>query len=178
MGLIEISVYLTLITSIVLWAKWSNLDLGLRPPVFKGVWLWIFLFVLWRSLEQVIAASHYEEVDPESYERRTELSIIEYVLKGVIIGPLFEELLFRGALFSGVMRRWGVWMAVTLPSLLWALLHVQYGQGWTSVWIFGLAILLAVIRWKSGSIYLPLSLHAAHNLATVPVNYGYIDYFG
>jgi hypothetical protein len=74
-------------------------------------------------------------------------------------------------MFSALMRRWGVWAAATVPSLIWASGHIKYG-GWTMAWILGLAILLAVIRWKSGSLYLPLSMHAAHNLSNIPASYG------
>lgn len=165
-------VYAILIAAVLLWARSSNLDLGLRQPTFDGVWVWLLLFIVWRALEPFIAALHLENVDTEYVERTAQLSLLAYILKGVLLAPLFEELLFRGAMFSAFLRRWGLWPALAAPSLLWAVVHVQYEDGWTMLWIGGLGVLLTIIRWRSGSLYLPLTLHAAHNLATVPTNYG------
>lgn len=81
----------------------------------------------------------------------------------VVTGPVFEELLFRGAMFSALLRRWGIWVAVVVPSILWAFLHIGYEQ-WFVASIAASGVVLAIIRWKSGSLYVPLCLHATGNL--------------
>ena len=172
MDFVQLAQFPILTAVVLLWAKLSKLDLGLRPPSFYGVWPWILLFIAWRLIELLIVTLQPIEADPEYVERRAQLSLLAYIVKGVVLAPIFEEILFRGAMFSALMRRWGIWAAVIIPGVLWAFVHVQYEEWWVIVWIAGFGILLAIIRWKSGSLYLPLVLHAAHNLAVVPSNYG------
>jgi membrane protease YdiL (CAAX protease family) len=84
----------------------------------------------------------------------------------VIFAPLFEETFFRGFLFRGLESPLGVAGTILLTSLLWALLHVQY-NGYGMLQIFVLGIVFGSVRWKTRSLWAPLSLHAFWNLAAV-----------
>ena len=82
----------------------------------------------------------------------------------IIAAPLFEETFFRGFLFKGFessfMRPIG---AVLVTASLWAVIHVQYdlyGMGTT----FCLGLLLGAARFSTGSLLVPLGLHAVANL--------------
>jgi len=152
------------ITAVVLlWAKWAKLDLGLRVPALSGAWPWILLYIVWCGAEWVAARAHPIEADSQWVERVAQRSLLESILLFAMIAPLWEELLFRGAMFSALMRRWGIWAAAIVPSLLWALLHLQY-EWWLVASLAGSGMVLAILRWKSGSLYLPLILHASGNL--------------
>lgn len=93
------------------------------------------------------------------------------MIAAVLLAPVAEELFFRGAMFAALLRRWGIRTAVIVPSLIWAIMHVQYGW-WDVALIAGSGVLLAMVRWKSGSLYLPVGLHAAWNLLVT------LDYHG
>ena len=87
----------------------------------------------------------------------------------LIVGaPLFEETFFRGFLLPGFARSFlrpaG---AVILTAALWALLHLQYdAYGIATVFLVGL--LFGAARVRTGSLWVPLALHALVNLvATV-----------
>ncbi len=89
----------------------------------------------------------------------------------VLAAPLFEEVLFRGFLLPGLarspyLRGAG---AVLLSSVLFALPHLQYDLiDMTAV--FGLGVVFAVVRLRTGSTWLAIGLHALVNLlATVQV---------
>ena len=84
---------------------------------------------------------------------------------GTVIGaPLFEEVFFRGFLHAGWSRsRLGVPGTVLLTSLLWALMHIQYGI-YEIAQIFALGVVLGVARVQSGSLVVPLAMHALVNL--------------
>jgi len=99
--------FVLLTAATLLWAKWSKLDLGLRSPALKGVWSWVGLFVLWCAAEAAFAAVHPIQVDPEWLEEMQQFSLPEDVLLSVVLYPLWEELFFRGAMFSALIRRWG-----------------------------------------------------------------------
>ncbi len=82
----------------------------------------------------------------------------------VIAAPVSEEMLFRGFLFRGLAAtRLGVWPAIAISSLLWTVVHVQYGlPELTSIFLAGL--MLGWIRHASGSIGPAIAMHMAMNL--------------
>ena len=89
----------------------------------------------------------------------------------VILGPLFEEVFFRGFLFVGFRQsRIGVAGTIGLTALIWALLHVQYGV-YEIATIFVLGIVLGIMRFKTGSLWSPLLMHTVVNfIATLVVS--------
>ncbi|MGB1309589.1 MAG: lysostaphin resistance A-like protein [Leucothrix sp.] len=82
----------------------------------------------------------------------------------VIAAPVFEECLFRGFIFSGVQNsHLGTAAAIVISAACWTMIHTQYGA-FELVTIFILGILFAVSRIASGSLYVPIILHASNNL--------------
>jgi membrane protease YdiL (CAAX protease family) len=82
----------------------------------------------------------------------------------VVAAPWSEELLFRGFLLEGFRRsRLGPAGAVLLTSLIWTVLHAQYGLYELSH-IFLLGIILGAARLSTGSLKVPMALHAVVNL--------------
>ena len=88
----------------------------------------------------------------------------------IFMGPIVEEVLFRGALFGGVRRKSRVW-AYVLSVLMFALCHVwQYAivaADWT-VLIYVLqylpaAFALAWVYERSNSIWVPIGMHMLIN---------------
>lgn len=77
--------------------------------------------------------------------------------------PFFEETFFRGFLHEGWRQsRFGPLPSVFLTSLLWTLIHVQYG--WFELsWIFCFGLLLGWAREASGSLWIPISMHVMNN---------------
>jgi membrane protease YdiL (CAAX protease family) len=83
----------------------------------------------------------------------------------ILAAPLFEEVFFRGFLFRGFeasfLKAPGT---VILTAILWAGLHVQY-NAYGIAFIAGAGILFGLARARTGSLLVPLALHAAMNLA-------------
>lgn len=155
----------------LVWAKGAKLDLGLRRPVFpREVWPWITLYLVWYFAEWVHFTLWPAETDAGFTESLRELTLTGSLVLMVVTGPLFEELVFRGAMFSALLRRWGIRVAAIVTSVLWGLLHLGY-EPWFVISVTGSGVVLAVIRWKTGSIYIPLVLHAAGNLLVTIDNY-------
>src|SRR5437868_4984145 len=80
----------------------------------------------------------------------------------VFLGPLQEELVFRGFFLRGFVPAIGVWPAIILTSAVWAVSHGQYEWFFVGE-IFGLGLLFGWLRWRSGSTILTFILHAAVN---------------
>lgn len=160
-----------LATIALLWARWSRLDLGFSVPAFRKAEPWVLLFILWRTAEWAITIFIPIEADPEWLAWTEQLSLGEDLIVFVLLAPVAEEIFFRGAMFAALLRRWGIWTAALVPSLIWALLHVQY-EWWIVASLFGSGVLLAMVRWKGGSLYLPVGLHAAWSLLVTLNNRG------
>ena len=86
------------------------------------------------------------------------VSLMEYVL----FAPIFEELAFRGLLFSVLRRRFHWWPAATLSAALFALAHGYGLIGFLSVFWSG--VIWAWAYERTGSLWPGIIGHAANNL--------------
>jgi membrane protease YdiL (CAAX protease family) len=119
---------------------------------------------------QLGAESDY--VDPNDYILIADPSRFDLFFEFVdsaIFAPVFEELMFRGVLFLGLVRRTGFVPAALVSSILFAVVHTQYDP-WEliSVGVFGLAC--CWLTWRTGSLKSSIVLHMVYNaLITVGV---------
>ena len=85
-----------------------------------------------------------------------------HLLVGGIVGPVAEEVFFRGVLY-GFLRRWGVLVALTISTLLFVLAHPVFHGVFVPQVIGG--ILFAVAYEVEGSLLVPITIHTLGNLA-------------
>jgi membrane protease YdiL (CAAX protease family) len=92
----------------------------------------------------------------------------------VLVGPLFEELLFRGLILNGMRRRYAAWKAIGLSTLLFALCHAN-------PWQLALPLLTGVVfGWvvvRTGTLWLPVIGHAVHNGRAILVEGGTLSLY-
>jgi len=82
----------------------------------------------------------------------------------IVAAPLFEEVFFRGFLFAGLQSSFlGSTGAILTTAVVWALIHIQY-DAYGMVIVVLLGLLLGWARLASGSLYVPMSMHALSNL--------------
>jgi len=85
----------------------------------------------------------------------------------VIAAPLTEEIVFRGFMYRGLAASpVGDAGAILIPSAIWASMHVQY-EAFFIFQIFLLGVVFGALRWKSGSTWLTILLHAIVNLSSL-----------
>ena len=84
----------------------------------------------------------------------------------VIAGPITEEIIFRGFIFTMLVRTpIGFIGAGIITSALWTVLHYQYNWEVLAVlFVFGFG--LAYLVWRTGSLWPGVVAHAANNLAS------------
>ncbi len=84
----------------------------------------------------------------------------------ISIGPLMEELFFRGFLYPVLARRLGMVAAIFLTALGFGLLHAtQLGFAWGAVFvIFLVGLALTIVRAVTNSVGCSLVVHIAYNL--------------
>jgi membrane protease YdiL (CAAX protease family) len=84
----------------------------------------------------------------------------------VLAAPLFEETFFRGFLFKGLASSSiGTIGAIVLTAFFWAIIHTQYDT-YNIATIFCIGLIFGAARMHTGSILMPLALHAFSNLVS------------
>ncbi len=86
----------------------------------------------------------------------------------VTIGPISEELIFRGALFDRFYLVFSFWIANILQAALFGIYHMNVIQG---VYAFLLGILLGMIRQMTGSILSAIFSHMIFNGTSYAISY-------
>ncbi|MBI1764881.1 MAG: CPBP family intramembrane metalloprotease [Acidobacteria bacterium] len=86
-------------------------------------------------------------------------------LLAVLSAPLVEEVVYRGVLYPGLARNWGMAGGVSGATLLFALVHVpQYWGSWAAIsTIVLLSLVLTLLRAATGSILPGVATHFVYN---------------
>jgi membrane protease YdiL (CAAX protease family) len=93
------------------------------------------------------------------------------LLYGVTIGPIIEELIYRGAAFSVIyitacsvagLAKLRIALPIALSSLLFAWSHTT-AMGLPWLLIFAMGLVYALMRWRSNSTATAALMHAAYN---------------
>lgn len=87
----------------------------------------------------------------------------------MLLVGLMEELLFRGYIFQTLLRGIGPLMTLFVTASLFAVFHMDK-PNWTllsltNIFVFG--VLFGLLYLRSGSLWLPIGLHAGWNFAQV-----------
>jgi membrane protease YdiL (CAAX protease family) len=81
----------------------------------------------------------------------------------VVLAPLFEETIFRGALLPVLAKRWGTAGGVVLSALLFAMAHISIGE-LAPLTVLGVG--LALLRVSTGRLLPSVLMHALWNAIT------------
>ena len=101
---------------------------------------------------------------PESFVWRETLPLA--VLALVVVGPLAEEVYFRGFMFAGLARRWGVLVGAVVSASAFAVLH---GNVALLAPAFMSGLLFAWVYRAAGSLWPAVLAHAAQNALALGV---------
>lgn len=132
------------------------------PVIVKWLSALIVFIVLSDSLTLLLKRPIVPEFMTDTYSSAR--FPILFWLALVVWAPLFEEMFFRGFLFAGLVgSRLGAVGTVVFTSATWSVIHLQYDlYGIVSIFVGGL--LLGFARWKSGSMFPCLAMHAFMNV--------------
>lgn len=127
----------------------------------------IGLYIFVAAMESAIYFSGGDLVSPfqvDLYQSAKSLGILPALLFAIVIlGPIAEEVMFRGVLYRSLVTKSGQEIdAILITSLAWAMLHMQYDAlGLLQVFVMGL--FLGAMRWKTGSVGLTIIMHMLIN---------------
>ena len=88
------------------------------------------------------------------------------------IGPIIEEVFFRGFLYSAFKKNWGILPALFLSSILFSLVHLEI---YSFIPLFMIGWLLAYIFEKTRSLFPAIFLHAIYNLILILILLGQLE---
>lgn len=142
--------------------------MGFRTPSVK--WFLILLPVIpfllllnelvYEITERILGQFPLEDILEEII---TENPILMSINTGVV-GPIGEEVFFRGFVYTGLRRKYGVRNGILLSSLFFGVTH---GIPWQIPYAFVAGIILAAVYEKTGSLYSPILIHIINNSLAV-----------
>ena len=78
----------------------------------------------------------------------------------LLLGPIIEEVFFRGFMYSAIRKRTGIMAAAFLSGAIFSLLHTNI-VGFFPIMTLG--ILLAYLYETTGSLVASIAVHMVHN---------------
>jgi membrane protease YdiL (CAAX protease family) len=125
---------------------------GLAAAVFGLAYLW--------------AIGSLGLLDDASSDSQSFVSLGLWVIPlAVIAAPVFEEFLFRGLIFGGLRRSFGVWPATLASAGVFAILHPPLAI----VPVFVLGVCAALVYERTRSLLAPMIAHAVYNACVIGV---------
>lgn len=157
----------TLVIVVAAWVvsknPWHLLGLDRITFVGTGLLLLACALVFGSSpfIERLFPALHSPEMDGMIALGLSTKPFLTILAVG-IMGPLFEELIFRGWLFERFETIFSARVALVLTSVMFTLTHVQYAWPILLV-LLVLAFLLGALRMRTGSLWPSVIMHCANN---------------
>jgi uncharacterized protein len=127
---------------------------------------------------QIFKLHGQDKLPSELGVSRSDAALVAAAVFVCVIAPMAEELFFRGFLF-GALRRWrvrvaghelGPWLAAVVVGILFGLAHTGSASPQYLVPLGFLGFVLCLIRWRTGSLYPCMALHAFNNSLALGVN--------
>jgi membrane protease YdiL (CAAX protease family) len=142
----------------------DGLGLRMPEPKFAIIFLvgWICLIALEEYATQGVAGT-----EVKAWPAYPPLILGLRILAVGMLGPISEELVFRGLLLRIVSRtRVGIYGAIVIIAAVWSALHVGYAPIFLAQ-VFTDGILLGLARHFSKSLYVPIAMHMIGNLFSI-----------
>jgi membrane protease YdiL (CAAX protease family) len=163
--------HIGLAIAVIVAAKWRGGTLwrgliGWRNFHLSDKWLWaIMLAALLYSAGADAAIGHFLPHPAAPLTVPTDLlSAAMLFALAVIVGPMTEELLFRGWIYTGLRVHWGLWPALLTTSALFACAHYEHTHIYALA-VFPIGLALGAIRERTGSVKASILFHAINNFA-------------
>ncbi len=157
-----------LLVVIVWWLEKDTGAIGLSPPkiptgFMRGL-IWSVCFGITAGILFVVliaiginALDFLHSSKPSSWQH-----IVFFLLLGGVIGPIAEEIFFRGVIY-GFFRQWGAVIAIIFSTLIFVFTHPIGGSIPVTQLVGG--IVFAIAYEKEQNLMVPITIHCLGNLA-------------
>ena len=150
--------------SVVSMPGWSNIGAAVGNGVVAYV---AFIPPLVALMCLSLLACQWIGVEPEPHpiveilqHEKNLLRLMYLGMLTVFVGPLVEEIIFRGMAYSALRKRLGVAAAAASSALLFAIAHTNVAQ---TLPVFGMGFVLAVLYETTGNLGASIVFHMINN---------------
>ena len=158
----------------IFWRRSKLRDLGFRYySIIKTIWysLLALVLILAINFSYVMLMTKVFNISPpeskiEELVNNKNISSIMLLVVVSLIAPICEEIYFRGFLFQGVKKSWGVFAGIFISSILFAAAHLDL---YNFLPLLAIGWILAYIFHKTKSLIPVIFLHAIYNLLMILV---------
>jgi CAAX protease family protein len=166
-GIVGIVVYLLILGIVLLIARgldWRQTFALRSPTSWKTaggltVGLFVAVYVVAIVLEAIFHAGEEQGLDPSGWQSDRVGAFVLSVIAIGVVGPISEEMTFRGLGYA-LLDQWGLWAAIGVTGILFALAHGIL-VGLPVFFVIGAG--LAFLRYRTKSIIPAILVHMAFN---------------
>jgi membrane protease YdiL (CAAX protease family) len=141
-------------------------------PLFAGTVTFLISIPLisglgfaWKTLLEQFGFSTSEQEMVDLFRNADDPTfLVLMIILAAVIAPVTEELVFRAGLFRYLRTRVSRAFALTVPAMIFALLH---GSATAFLPLFALGVFFALAYERTGRIAVPMIAHALFNLHTI-----------
>lgn len=145
-----------------LWPSWKLIAKGCLMAIpFTAVMMFAVILLNYMLVESGVNSAGddavYQGVSGRSLEEQSYLLLAHICL----LGPLCEEVVFRGFFLNAFRQRMPLLVALVLQAAIFAVIHAYSTAGTVSVFVIGLALGAAYVDRRS--LWLPIFMHVFFN---------------
>lgn len=135
-----------------------------RPASWTAAAGWVFgtlvaFFAIAAALEPVLGGGEEQGLDPSGWQSDRAFAFLLNAIVIAGVAPVVEELMYRGIGFT-LLAPLGIAPAIIVVGIAFALSHGLI-RAFPALFVIGAG--LAFIRWRTGSLYPAIILHACFN---------------
>lgn len=152
-------------------------DIGLVRPKFRDIGIALLgivpyvagYLVLLGLATEIFPGINVNQEQQLGFDRTQQgIGLLFTFFSLVILPPLVEEIVMRGYLFTSFIKRYRFVISALVTSVVFAAPHLQLGSDAPPLWsaavdTFVLSLVLCYMRYKSGSLWPGIILHALKN---------------
>lgn len=97
-----------------------------------------------------------------------------FLLGAAILGPIFEEIIFRGIILRGLLLSYSPKYAIIISSVIFGLIHIKLFQIWGAIL---LGLFFGLIYYKTQNILITIILHSISNMSSFLNSYIFYKFF-
>ena len=138
----------------------TSIEVGFRGYVAVFPWLFLLLFLVLQLAHALGIEPPVEPIQALLFEETRPVVIGITGVLACVVGPIAEELFFRGVVYSVLRQRTSRVVAMLISGTVFAAIHMTV-VGFLPILVLG--CLLADLYERTGSLASPLAVHILHN---------------
>jgi len=141
-------------------AAWRSIRTGLLGYLAVFPWLLVVFFLVVEASRRLGYQPPLEPIHRLLFEEHRTSVLALTGLLACAVGPIAEELFFRGVVYATIRRRVSRPLAMLISGALFSLIHTNV-VGFLPILVLG--GLLAYLYERTGSLITPITVHVLHN---------------